>query len=72
MKITLHKPQREATNAVLAYHYEPADDIGVVEDEDPIWWSYWAEDAICRNDDCQHEHGAGDCHLWADSTNQGC
>ena len=75
MKIMLHKPQREAANAVLAYDYEPPD----IQDQDgdvdstPRWVSHWSTDAYCHdNSDCWHEHGAGDCTLESDGTDQWC
>ena len=92
MKITLHKPQREAANAVLAYDYESPDEqeqillgrdetastntmeqIGEQGDDEVLWSSYWASDAFCDDyEDCQHKHGAGDCTLYSNGTNQWC
>ena len=70
MKITLHKPRRKVANAVLAYDYEPADEIGYTDD---IWHSYWTTDAFCHEgEDCWHKHGAGDCFLMSNGTDQVC
>ncbi len=76
MKITLHKPQREVANAVLAYDYEPPEEqtqIGEQGDDEVLWHSYWASDAFCYDyEDCRHKHGAGDCDLYSNGTNQWC
>ena len=73
MKTVLLKPQRSVPNSVLAYQYEPADMIGFVPDEDPIWWSYWEEDAFCKDGtDCWAKKDAGDCQLSEDSSGTWC
>ena len=69
MKIVLSKPQRSVANSVLAYQYEPPDEQWY---EEETFFSLWNDDAICRNNDCQREEGAGDCLLWSDGTSQAC
>lgn len=55
MKITLHKPQREAVNAVLAYDGEDEDWVLEFEDTNTDNW-------YCGNTGyCQYKHDAGDC-----------
>lgn len=68
MKTVLLKPQREAVNAVLAYHDEshPFWDCRNADYwyEDSTYYAYWGCDATCRGAECYYEEDAGSCTMW--------
>ena len=80
MKITLHKPQREAVNTVLAYHDEshPLWDCNQADYwyDTGTYFAYWECDATCRGVSCYYEEDAGECTMWerpsSDYTIAGC
>ena len=68
MKVTLHKPQREAVNAVLAYQDEEDDEDGPscppeYSYSQGTYYAYWACDAYPSNDDCYYRENDGTCLL---------